>query len=252
MKVEYEEGKKLVMTHVCGELDCGKPLVLTWVENAYNVRCNTHPESTEFHNIPTITQLHDQGEPLPVYVEDAIEKRRLHPSGGAIMTVEHLGKTLEDVKDAGTDRRATPDQVKALIEFAGRYSLDVYRKHVCLMYGEPYIEIDGLFFLAKQTGEFNGVSSRPLMLEEKTSFGYEPTDQAWVANVYRKGCDHAFVGRHRVLQAQIDEMTKDGKEYRYPVLRKWPDRICEKQAIRFALRAAFPDMPVWESETEGD
>lgn len=166
--------------------------------------------------------------------------------GGLI--VEHGGKVVADIKDAGTRELATADQIKALVNFANRYNLDMYRNHVCLMYGKPYVELDGLFWLARQTGEFNGLATAPMFKGEKAKWGIAKTDIVWTASAYRKGCLYPFMGWERTTQEKLEERTKDGKEWRWPVLRARPDRMTEKQAIRYALRAAFPDLPVWESE----
>lgn len=251
MKTTYQEAEKLRSTHLCGYQGCRNELVSAWHNGAYNVYCNKHPLNDQFIPIEGIQTYQPE---LEQHVEDqqaAQANRRREAVTKGALSVEHQGVILADVKDAGTRQLLTADQVKALIEFANRYGLDLYRNHACMMYGKPFIEIDGLYHLARQTGEFQGLTTHPIFIEEKLKYGWKKTDIAWTATVDRKGCSVGFTGWHRVTQAQVDELTRDGKEYRWPVHRSWPDRMVEKQAIRFAMRAAFPDLPIWESEGEG-
>lgn len=250
MKVAWEQGKEFSMTHRCGEPDCGKPLVLVWLSDGYSVRCSKHTSSERFAEILTPAQALRQGAEADPYVAQAIEhKRELKTKQGAEI-VAHKGFALADVRDAGTRRLATPEQVQALIDFALRYGLDPYRGHVCLMYGRPYIEIDGLYFAAFKTGEFDGADSRPLTMTEREQYGIPVLEDAWIAHVWRKGCTHPFTGMHHVTQEFLGERSEKSDEYRNPTWRKWPERMCEKQAQRYALRIAFPDLEAWAGEGE--
>ncbi|MCJ7828986.1 MAG: recombinase RecT [Dehalococcoidia bacterium] len=194
------------------------------------------------------TEAYRKGELANPYAAQAIEhKREVKTLHGAEIVV-YKGYELADVKDAGTRKLATPEQVQQLIDFAIRYGLDPYRGHVCLMYGRPFVEIDGLYCLAHNTGEMDGCNSRPLTISERDDYSLPPLQSAWIAFVWRKGCSHPFTGMHSVSQEFLDERSNDGKEYRNPTWRKWPGRMCEKQAQRFAFRMAFPDLPIWAEE----
>lgn len=160
----------------------------------------------------------------------------------------YKGYTLQGVKDAGSHRELAPAQVKALIDFAEKLGLDLRRRHACIMYGRPYIEIDGLYFLAHQTKCFNGLATTPMTLAEKEAFGWDPDDYVWKAEIFRKGIDQPFVGWERFTKKRLDEKNDKG-EYRWPTFRTIPDRMCEKQAERYALRKAFPELP---GESEDD
>ena len=248
MKCDYEEGERLAKTHICGFEGCTRELVVAHQQDGYHVYCNVHPLNDKFQPIRGIET---QRPELAQHVEEhqkAVAQRRAEAVKTGALTVEHKGTVLVDVKDAGTKVLATADQVKALIEFADRYNLDVYRNHVCLMYGKPYVEIDGLYWLARQTKEFDGLKTRPMFTEEKRQVGWRDADIAWYAEVHRKGCSQPFTGWECTPPEKLEERTKDGQGYRWPVLHDRPNRMTEKQAIRYALRAAFPDLPVWESE----
>lgn len=250
MKLSWEEGKTFVQTHYCGEPDCGKPLVLAWDGKSYDARCTVHKDSERFTVSISPAEAYRKGELADPYVATAIEHKREVKTQHGDQIVVHKGYELADVKDAGTRKLATPEQVKQLIEFVLRYGLDPYRGHACLMYGRPYVEIDGLYFLAHNTGEMDGCNSRPLTNSERADYGIPALDDAWIAFVWRKGCAHSFTGMHTVAQKFLDERSNDGTDYRNPTWRKWPGRMCEKQAQRFAFRMAFPDLPIWTEEAE--
>lgn len=248
MKCTYEEGEKLAKTHVCGEPDCGREMVVAWINDGYEVYCRDHPFSARFKPIHRLEDHIPDDTPGKFDAEIAQAGRRREAAKNGKLTIEHQGTVVSDLKDVGTGHLATANQVRLLVEFCNRTGLDLYRRHACLMYGKPYIEIDGLYFLARETKEFEGLSSRPVTLSEKAEFGWDPYDVAWFAYVYRKGCAQPFRGCEHNTQARINERTRDGSESRWPVLRDRPDRMTEKQAIRYAMRAAFPDLPVWENE----
>ena len=254
MKLSWEEGKTFVQTHVCGEPGCGKPLVLAWDNPDYNARCSSHKTSERFTELGSLSQGYRRGEVADPYVVQAIEHKREVDTRHGAAIVAYRGYELADVKDAGTRKLASPEQVQQLIDFALRYGLDPYRGHVCLMYSRPFVEIDGLYCLAQKTGEMDGCDSRPLTMAEREQYGIPVLEHAWIAHVWRKGCAHSFTGMHTVTQEFLDERSEKSDEYRNPTWRKWTARMCEKQAQRFAFRMAFPDLPIWaeEAETAGD
>ena len=161
MKLSWEEGKAFILAHCCGEPGCGKPLVLAWDGKGYDARCTLHKTSERFTVSISPEEAYRKGELADPYVAQAIEhKREVKTQHGAEIVV-HRGYELADVKDAGTRKLATPEQVQQLIDFALRYGLDPYRGHVCLMYGRPFVQIDGLYCLAHNTGEMDGCDSGP-------------------------------------------------------------------------------------------
>lgn len=246
-KITWDEGKKFVQEHACGVVGCGRPLVLAWDGSSYVVKCNTHPESDEYTVIKSAAKAWKQGEPVTPYEAQAIEKRVDQELRKGEVVV-HRGVIMDaKQKDGGSRKELTVEQIRDLIDYALTYGLDPRRNHVCMMYGRPFIEIDGLFFKANEKGELDGYGSRPLTLNEKAEAGYDPDDVACIVWVYRKGRAQRFEGRHRVTRAWLDTRTADGG-YRYPTWREWTERMVEKQATRFALRVAFPDWELWGKE----
>ena len=250
MKTNWEEGKEFVKGRICGEPGCGHSLVLAWERDHYEARCNDHKASERFQQVGSTAQAVRRGDVADPYVEQTMAGKRSRDVQAASQVVEHQGYKLGDVRDAGTKALATPEQIRALIDFTLRYGLDPYRRHVCLMYGRPFIEIDGIYFKANQTGELDGYDCRPLTLTEKAEFGYNPDDAAWLSTIYRKGRARPFVGRHRVSSEFLEERSSKSGEYRWPTWRTWTDRMCEKQAQRYAFRLAFPELELWTEEVE--
>lgn len=245
MKVDYDQGKDICLSHVCGVEGCGGELVLRWLGGGHVVCCPKHPSEDNFKPLPSVTTELARSPDPPAALRGVQEAKAQRKASTAVLTVDHMGYTLSDVKDAGTDKMATAEQIKGLIEFAARYGLDPYRRHVCLMYGRPHVEIDGYYHLAVKSGEFNGCATSPVGQKEKEDWGLQEGDRAWRAIVYRKGQEWGVTATWIVPRSMVDERSKDGTGWRWPTYRQWPDRMCEKGAERLAFRKAFPDWALW-------
>jgi len=250
VKVTWDEGKKMAQAQRCGEPGCGRDLVMAWDGDGYNVRCREHKLSTLFMDKTTPSQAVRRGESADPHIVQAMAIKEGKELRKAPEITVYKDVAVGVVQDAGTKKALTTEQIHELIEFASRFGLNIYRRHVCMMYGKPYIEIDGIYFKAHETGELDGYSCRPLTLGEKAEVGYDPTDAAWFVQVYRKGRSHPFEGRHRVTKAFLEERSERSGEYRWPTWRNWTDRMTEKQAQRYAFRLAFPDLAIWAEEPD--
>ena len=60
--------------------------------------------------------------------------------------------SLVPAVDLGTGELLKKELLDALVLYAVKYHLDPERSHVCLMYGKPYITLDGYLFHARRSG----------------------------------------------------------------------------------------------------
>ena len=154
-----------------------------------------------------------------------------------------IARVVEGVpnKDLATGELLAPEQGKALMEYAFEYKLDPFRGHLVLMYGKPYVTIDGYLFNARQSGRAYTLSSRPLTTLEEKQYKVGKTDHAWVAEVQFTDTGTTFTGLGIVT---YDEMTarspRDETKLRSPVVAAHPWQLAQKRAEWQALRRAFP------------
>lgn len=250
MKIEYELGDRLSRTHQCAQ--CGGNLNLSWDSQRkyYDLHCNNDPAHQGFKNRFTNVRRLAWEDPIPDWEELNPPKEAKTMSEPQTALALYKGKPLVGIKDAGTAVFAPPEALRLLIDFALEYQLDPRLRHVCLFFGQPYIELDGMLYMAHKTGEFLGISTKPLGPEEKTALGYVKEDIVWRAETFRKNIPMPFVAYGRITQAEVEEKTKDGQGFRNPVLRRDPHHQAEVRAIRHALRLAFPIFPPSYDETK--
>ncbi len=214
---EYLDG--IVKTHQCPEH--GKKLGVAWhaEENSYVIRCaeNHYPE--EVTKLPSRTQQFKQGQ------LDAVKE------GFSLMVTE----------DLGTGKELSPPQIIALTSYAERYHLDVRRSHVVLMYGMPYITIDGYCYHANRSKKPYKLKSRPLSNEERQVYqlGVEVI-HAWIAEMELLDGGY-FTGLGIVTQEEMTAKSKmDATKLASPVVAAHPWQLAQKRAEWQAMRRGFP------------
>ena len=121
---------------------------------------------------------------------------------------------------------------KILAQVAIAYGLDPLMKEVSIYQGNPFVSIDGRYRAAQETGELDGVESKPATAEERLDWNIPAGDFFFKAAVYKKECSRPFVGWGRVFEKETH-----GAEF-LPVVKN-PQRIAEKRAEAQALRKAF-------------
>lgn len=221
---EYLEGIK--KTHQCPEH--GRKLVVAWnaKEDSYVIRCGEGHFPEEVVRELTPMEEHKAG------------KREVH---------EPLTALLPRA-DLATGEVLVPEVVKALMRYAYKYDLDPYRGHVVMMYGQPYITIDGYLYHAEKSKRLYQLTSRPLADEERKLYRITGDgDHAWIAEVkFLEG--GMFTGLGIVTQ---DEMaarsTRNPNQLRSPVVAAHPWQLAQKRAEWQAMRRAFP---IGESENK--
>ena len=215
---------QIVQSHVCPEH--GPKLVVAWhaEENSYVIRCGAghFPEEVtrELSNLEELKQ----------------------------GTREPVGKGLNLLPqvDLATGESLTKEIRAALINYAAKYGLDAYRGHVVIMYGKPYITIDGYLYHARESGEPYTLQSRPMTTEEIKQYKIGETDHAWLAKVSLLESGGEFTGVGTVTyEEMIAKSPRDATKLRSPVVAAHPWQLAQKRAEWQALRRGFP---IGESE----
>ncbi len=151
-----EDLDQYIESHRCPEHD--NPLAVAWHagEDSYVIRCGHGHFPEEIVAIKSRTQQYKAGE---------LEK--VDPEFSLMPT-----------KDLGDNRLLTPAQTRGLVKFAEKYSLDSQRGHVVLMYGQPYIGLDGYLYHASRSGKPYTLASRPLTTPERSDYMVNEGDHA--------------------------------------------------------------------------
>ena len=266
--VSYDEGQALVHDHVCGV--CGAPLTLPWDGelNSLVVRCGHDRTHQGYARQLSFTEMYHRGLPVPPYVEEKIKKKeekRMEQQSKQSTAREgyEAGKALAPakfeagvqgvspdkalvLKDVGEDKALTLLQIRALVEFAAAVGLHAELGHVVMYYGMPYVTIDGHYYYAHASREFDGIKTRPATPHERENAMIAEGEHCWICEVYRKGFEYPVVGFGRARGDEKDPVIRGS--YVEP---KHPQRLAEKRAEAQALRKAFPlGLPSIEEERE--
>lgn len=158
------------------------------------------------------------------------------------------GFELVSKVDLGSGAALAPEVSRALERYAKQYGLDYYRGHVVLMYGQPYIGLDGYLYHANRSGIKYCLESRPMTTSELKQYKVGNTDHGWLATVNLIDTNEKFNG---VGIVTYEEMTakspRDDTKLRSPVVAAKPWQLAQKRAEWQAMRRAFP---IGESEEE--
>jgi len=241
IKGEYEYLANLAKFNVCAEH--GTPLEVAWhdKESSNVLRCGQGHYPDAISKQPSLTEMWKQGEELPGHIKDNIERRERRKAMTQSKQFTDPGTALLPKADLGSGELLVPETVELLVKYAQKYDLDPYRGHVVLMYGKPYITIDGYLYHANKTGQPYGINSRPLTKSERKEYQVPDESHAWLAQVVLPDPDRFFPGLGIVTQEELTEEAK-GKEgqKRYPVVAAHPWQMAQKRAEWQALRRAFP------------
>lgn len=246
-----EELDDIAKNYVCKEHN--HLVTVAWHENAYSLRCGFetghYPE--EVTRQANLTELCKQGqelpEPIQSNVKKAIEKRAARlPQAPQAVTF-----TGTPAADLGTGELLTFAMLSALVGYAQHYGLDPARGHVCLMYGKPYITIDGYLYHARKSDVSYSLASRPLHPDEIKLYQITEGSYAWLATVQFISKGDYCTGLGIVTQDEMTEMSrKKPGQLASPVVAKHPWQLAQKRAEWQALRRAFPigESPQGEEE----
>jgi len=241
IKGDYDWLCELAQYNVCAEHKT--PLVVAWHsrEKCWVLRCGVCEYPDAVTRQLSLTQEYKAGADIPepvLWNIRNIMRRRTMSQNRALVPGGFEGVPN---KDLATGELLAPEQVKALMNYAFKYQLDPFRGHLVLMYGKPYITIDGYLYYAKVTGKHYSLKSRPLSPEEEKQYKVGENDHAWVAELQFTETLSTFTGLGIVT---FDEMTAKSKgkpdQLRSPVVAAHPWQLAQKRAEWQALRRAFP------------
>ena len=208
-------------------------LVVAWhaEENSYVLRCGKGHYPDEIIRRPTLTEAFKQGEPVPEPIATNIKKRIAKRDGVPSPSQESLDMALIPKTDLGDGKQLTPAQTQALISYAYRYELDPHRGHVVVMYGKPYVTIDGYLWHAHQTNVPYKLSARPLNDDERKTYLIPEGAHAWVAECIKVLSGSSFTGLGVVTKEEMEAKSERNPAHlRSPVVAAHPWLLAAKRA----------------------
>ena len=149
-----------------------------------------------------------------------------------LMTMDEA-KMLKRIEMARFPQDLTVPEKKLLAQVAITYGFDPLMGEVSIYQGRPYVSIDGRYRKAQETGNLDGVESRPATKQERIDWQIPEGDYFFRADVHLKGATRPFIGWGRVFQIE----TVGGKGFK--PIEKNPQRMAEKRAEAQALRKGF-------------
>lgn len=246
IKGDYDRLVELAKFNECAEHH--SPLEVAWYgkDKCYVLRCGEDHYPDTLTRQLSLTQELKAGANIPEPIKSNIEKgiaKRWQQATSTGFSFLHEG--VPD-KDLATGELLDPEKVSALMDYAYKYNLDPFRGHLVLMYGKPYITIDGYLFHARQSGRAFTLKSRPLTTVEEKQYKVGKTDHAWVSEVQFTDTCTTLSGLGVVTYAEMTAKSKgDETKLRSPVVAAHPWQLAQKRAEWQALRRAFP---IGESE----
>lgn len=241
IKGDYDKLNNLAKYNQCTEHH--SPVVVAWHsgEKCWTLRCGEDHYPDTLTRQLSLTQEYKAGTELPSPLKENVEKsmRRRQMSQDRRVI---LGE-LEGVpnKDLATGELLLPEQVKALMNYAYKYHLDPFRGHLVLMYGKPYVTIDGYLYHAKDEKRSYTLSSRPMTTQEERQYKVDKTGHNWLGTATFTDDGTTFTGLGIVTYEEMTaKSSRDETKLRSPVVAAHPWQLAQKRAEWQALRRAFP------------
>ncbi len=232
--LSYEDMTKRAKTHVCGQ--CAGPLNIAWYDGGWILRCQDIA-----HN--TITSHRKKSAD---YLEGEKLFRRLQGMDSKALMEMPEAQMMVRVGQAKWPKDLTKAENEMITKIAVSYGFDPLLSELMIYQGAPYVTINGRYRKAQESNQFDGLNSRPATQAEREARNAGEGDYLYMAEAWRKGSGHPFVGWGRVKAKE----TKGNENL--PVV-KDPDRQAEKRAESMALRKGFSlpiPLPSWEEAQE--
>jgi len=241
IKGDYDRLVELAEFNVCAEHRTQLEVAWSGQERTWFLRCGVCDATEAITRNPSQTEAWRQGAPSPEeYVNQELTKGGKKPVARdkQVIPFEIAGVPGHDL---ATGELLSKEKMLALVDYARKYGLDPMRGHVCLMYGNPYITIDGYFYHANKSGKPFTLMSHPMTEDEKKDHMISLEDHAWLAIVTFTGTNNAFSGLGIVTRDEMTaKSTKKPGQLRSPVVAAYPWQLAQKRAEWQVLRRAFP------------
>jgi len=219
IKGDYDKLIKIAEINVCAK--CKGRVEVAWLggeEKTYVLRCQCG-DTAAVSRVMSPTEEHKAG----------------------LLVPERSVINLLPDKDLGDNSLLPLDRIQALIEFAEELGLDAYRGHVVLMYGQPYVGLDGYLYHANRSRRPYRLESRPLTEDERAAMQLKKGDHGWKSDITFPDTNQLFTGIGIVTRGEMTETSKKKPDQlRYPVVAAKPQIMAQKRADWQALRRAFP------------
>lgn len=223
-QIDYEEGKKLVATHSCGE--CGSPLLLPWGGSygieGHIIRCSKDINHEGFVKQKTFYRAWKDGEEVPLVIKNHFEKQRRKQmetqvgEEGTTALETYIGTTALTQKQASYILKTIwPDApskevVKAAI-LCHQYQLNPLMKHLFL-----------LPFKNRRTGETDwsmvlGIGATRLIASRRRPYSYADGPRIMTEEEQK-----SIFGKVDVDNICAITVIDDGNGHRAPGYGKWP------------------------------
>jgi len=241
IKGDYDKLKDIASRNLCAEHKT--PLVVAWHsgEKCWTIRCGEGHYPDAVTRQLSLTELDKSGQLPPGPIQDNIRKRQRRLAMTQEKKPHEFLNALVPHVDLATGELLGEGLIKALVTYAKEYGLDPYRSHVVLMYGKPYITIDGYLYHAQCTKKAYSLSSCPLTDIERAQYKIGEEDHAWVAEITFTDTGSTFTGLGVVTQEEMTAKSKrDSTKLSSPVVAAHPWQLAQKRSEWQALRRAFP------------
>jgi len=246
IKGDFDRLKELADHNMCAA-DSGV-LEVAWdaQEDSYYIRCGVCGPTEALTRLLSLSQEYRAGAPSAAeFVEQDLERGGRKPMAQEKQVIPF---ELEGLPKADLATGEILDQARrqALVSYAQKYGLDPYRGHIMVMYGKPYIGIDGYLYHAAKSGINYSLQSRPMTTKEEVQYKVDKSGHNWLAEVNLTDTGQKFNGTGIVTDDEMTaKSTKKPDQLRSPVVATHPWQLAQKRAEWQALRRAFP---IGESE----
>lgn len=228
---EYYELKELSNTHYCSA--CGNILSLAYGEYqpgyyGYFIRCG------QDKNHIGITRHNPRYD---------IKKWRYWNVESTALSKLTETQMLARVDMARFPRDLDVTQKKIIARIAIEYGLDPLMGELMIYQGNPYVRIDGRRRKAQETGELDGIATRPATKDEREARNVQDGDYLYKSEIRRKGSEYPFEGWGKVTKIEIDRAkaaaTNNQRDQWFIPIVKDPGDMAEKRAEAEGLKRAF-------------